>query len=130
MTRQHSTTVVGTSDVDPANRGVTTLADRVVEKIAARAAGEVPHCTGVPRSVAGITTGRSAVQADAVIDGSVARLSLRLGIEYPAPVTTTTRQVRGHVIEAVQRMCDVKVDHLDITVAAVARPDRKEKRVQ
>lgn len=130
MTPQHSTTAVEPADVAPEIRGVTTLADRVVEKIAARAATEVPHCTGVPRAVAGISTGRPAVQADAVIDGALARVSLRLGVEYPAPVTATTRRVRGHVVEAVQRMCGVKVDHLDITVAAVTRPVRKEQRVQ
>lgn len=128
MTSQHSTTVAERG-VDPESRGVTTLADRVVEKIAARAAAEVPQCTGVPRTVVGITTGKPIVQADAVIDGSVARLSLRVGIEYPAPVTATTRRVRSHVTEAVQRMSGVTVDHIDITVAAVARPQRKEKRV-
>lgn len=130
MTPQHSTADAGPAGVDLESRGITTLADRVVEKIAARAATEVAHCTGIPRAVVGITTGKPAVQADAVIDGSVARLSLRLGIEYPAPITATTRRVRGHVVEAVQRMCGVKVDHLDITVAAVARPHRKEQRVQ
>lgn len=129
MTTQPSATVVGHADIDPGNRGSTTLGDRVVEKIAARAALEVPHCTGIPRSLVGITTGGPAVHADAVIDGSLARLSLRLGVEYPAPVTRTTRQVRGHVIDAVQRMCGLTVDHIDITVAAVARPHRKEKRV-
>jgi len=115
---------------DPDTRGMTTLANRVVEKIAARAASEVDHCTGIPRSIAGIGTGNTAVQVDAVTDGAITGLTLRLGIEYPAPITSTTRRIRGHVTDVVQQLCGLRVDHIDITVAALARPTRTEKRVQ
>ncbi len=115
---------------DPDSRGTTTLADRVVEKIAARAASEVDHCTGIPRTIAGIGTGTTAVQVDAISDGAITGLTLRLGIEYPAPITSTTRRIRGHVSNVVQQLCGLRVDHIDITVAALARPARTEKRGQ
>ena len=118
----------GSGEVD--TRGTTALADRVVEKIAARAATEVDHCVGVPRSVVGVTTGRPAVRAEATCDGSIAGLQLRIGVEYPASVFATTRRVRGHVTDVVSRLCGLSVDHVDIQVATLVIPDRDGGRVR
>lgn len=130
MTTASTLATVPTPAADPATRGTTTLADRVVEKIAARAATEVTHCVGLPRTIAGIATGGTAVQASANRDGSVTGLSLKIGLEYPAPVVTTTRRVRGHVSDVVHRLCDLTVDHVDIQVAAMVHPERTERRVR
>ncbi|MET3807793.1 putative alkaline shock family protein YloU [Nakamurella sp. UYEF19] len=116
--------------IAPDFRGTTTLADRVVQKIAARAAQEIPGCVGLHRRVVGIRTGRSAVAADAVTDGSITGLRIAVGIAYPAPITTTTRQIRAHVRDTVERLCDLSVDHVDIDVAEVSRPAVERRRVR
>ena len=121
---------VGASGHDRDSRGTTALADRVVEKIAARAATEVEHCVGIPRTVVGITTGHTTVHAEATCDGGIAGLRLKIGIAYPASVLGTTREVRGHVSEVVARLCGLTVDHVDIDVAALVRPPATTGRVR
>lgn len=111
-------------------RGTTTLADKVVEKIAARAAVDVAHAGGLSRRVAGHDFGTPSVRANAEIDGHVASLQLELAVEYPASARATTRGVREHVTERVATLCDLTVDHIDITVAILRRADTERKRVQ
>ena len=111
-------------------RGRTVLADRVVEKIAAQAAQEIPGCLGLHRRIIGISTGRAAVTAQAQTDGLITGLQLSVAIAYPAPMTTTTRAVRTHVGRTVETLCGLTVDHIDITVAAVVRPEVKGPRVR
>ena len=125
-----SEVVLSDTGRDAGTRGSTTLSDRVIEKIAARAALEISDCVGLERRIAGIGTRHPGVNATATTDGSITGLSLTLGILYPAPITTTTRAVRTHVQERVGTLCDLTVDHIDIKVAALIRPDRKEKRVR
>jgi uncharacterized alkaline shock family protein YloU len=116
--------------VEPAERGNTTLADKVVEKIAAHAATEVEHASGLRRHVAGRELGTRSVRASATLDGHVAVLRLELAVDYPTPVKTVTRTVRAHVARTVEQLCGLRVDHLDITVAALRRPDTERSRVQ
>lgn len=130
MTEPTSATLVRKSSSDAATRGTTTLADRVVEKIAAHAALEVPGCLGLHHRIVGINTGRTAVDATAHTDGSITGLTLSVAIAYPAPLTTTTRQIRTHVQQRVETLCGFTVDHVDITVGEVFRPIREQKRVQ
>ncbi|MHA3705100.1 Asp23/Gls24 family envelope stress response protein [Jatrophihabitans sp. YIM 134969] len=111
-------------------RGTTTLADAVVEKIAATAATEVDGAQGLRRHLAGRAVGSPAVRADVDLDGSVAALRLQIAVEFPKPVRTVTRDVRAHVVARVRELCDVTVDHVDITVAALPRPEQESRRVQ
>ena len=111
-------------------RGTTTLADVVVEKIAAAAAGEVPRVGGLRRHLAGRAVGRSQVRADVDLDGAVAALRLELAVEFPAPVRPVTREVRRHVVARVLELCDVTVDHVDITVADLPLPPTDLRRVR
>jgi uncharacterized alkaline shock family protein YloU len=113
----------------PAERGITTLAPRVVEKIAARAAGEVAQVFGLSRTLAGHTLGAERVRADAELDGHVAVLRLDLSVAFPAPLIPLTRTVREHVTNTVQTLCGLHVDHIDLTVAALRHPSAEHKRV-
>jgi uncharacterized alkaline shock family protein YloU len=115
------------SDAD--TRGRTSVADAVIEKIAAQAALEVPNCVGLKRRIAGISIGGKTVGADAVTEGSITGLHLSVGITYPAPITMTTREIRRHVQLRIQTLCGLKVDHVDITVGEVGRLDEPERRV-
>lgn len=111
-------------------RGTTTLADVVVERVAAAAAAEVQAAYGLRRHLVGKAVGRPAVRADVDLDGSVASLTLALAVEYPAPVRPVTRDVRTHVTARVRELCDVTVDHIDITVASLPRPTATVRRVR
>ena len=122
------THVTGPTAVDL--RGRTTVADRVVEKIAARAALEVPHCVAPERRLADHLPGHPSVGASAQTDGTVTGLRLSVAIAYPAPIVTTTRAVRMHVEQTVRTLCDMTVDHVDITVVGVVRRTPERRRVQ
>ena len=119
-----------TALVPAEERGTTTLADVVVEKVAAAAAAEVRAAHGLRRHLVGKAIGRPTVRADVDLDGSVASLRLDLAVEYPSPVRPVTRDVRTHVTARVRELCDVTVDHIDITVAALPRPTTTVRRVR
>lgn len=120
---------VGTATTVPAEeRGRTTIADRVVAKVAAQAATEVEHAAGLRRSLVGRNLGTPRVRADVDVDGRVAAVELDLAVDYPSPVRQVTRDVRRHVTERVGTLCGMQVDHVDITVAALRRPPVDEER--
>ena len=115
--------------VDPGNRGRTTIADRVVAKVAAQAATEVQHAAGLRRSLAGRSLGGDRVRATADVDGHVTTLRLELAVDYPTPVRQVTRAVRRQVVSRVGEYCGMTVDHVDITVAALRRAPVEKRRV-
>lgn len=119
----------GVVAVDPGDRGRTTVADRVVAKVAAQAATEVQHAAGLRRSLAGRSLGRPQVRATAVVNGHVTTLRLELAVDYPAPVRQVTRAVRRQVVTRVGEYCGMVVDHVDITVAALRRASVEQRRV-
>jgi uncharacterized alkaline shock family protein YloU len=120
-----SPAAVGTALNRPGQRGRTTLADRVVEKVAAQAVTEVEQTGGAARQVIGITLGRHTNQGlarvSARVDGHLAMIQLRLTLAYPAPVRTLTRQVRSHVMERINYLTGLEVRHVDIEVASLLR---------
>lgn len=97
-------------------RGLTTVADRAVGRIAARAAHEVA-------GVAGAT-------ATARVTGGVAALDVRLDLRYPAPVATTTAQVRAHLVERVGALTGLQVSVVDVSVAVLRTEKAATRRVQ
>ncbi len=94
-----------TTTLTAPHRGLTTVADRAVGRIASRAAQEVA-------GVAGATAG-------AQVTGGVAALDVRLDLHYPAPVATTTAAVRAHLVERVGLLTGLTVSVVDISVAAL-----------
>jgi uncharacterized alkaline shock family protein YloU len=105
----------------PGQRGRTTIADRVVARVAARAVAEVAQTGGAARQLIGITLGRQTGQGparvSARVDGNLAMIELRLTLAYPAPVRSVTREVRRHVMERVASLTGIEVRHVDIEVA-------------
>jgi uncharacterized alkaline shock family protein YloU len=110
-------------------RGRTTIADRVVARVAARAVTEVELTGGVARQLMGIRIGRQAgegsARVDARVDGNLAMIELRLSLTYPAPVRSLTREVRSHVIERVTTLTGLEVRHVDIEVASLLSGRRR-----
>lgn len=117
-------------------RGRTTIADRVVEKIAGQAATEVDHVTGVPRRVLGQTLGKvkadSQARASAKVDGSVVSLSVSVAVEYPTPVRSAAAAVRAHVVDQVSTLTGLNVVevHVDVPHFYSADSTQPTRRVQ
>ena len=109
----------------PGQRGRTTIADRVVTRVAARAVAEVEQTGGAARQLMGFTigrqTGKGTAPVSARIDGHLAMIQLRLSLAYPAPVSALTREVRRHVIERVTGLTGFEVRHVDIEVVSLLR---------
>ncbi|MGZ3143757.1 Asp23/Gls24 family envelope stress response protein [Lentzea chajnantorensis] len=86
-------------------RGLTTVAERAVGRIATRAAHEV--------------TGVAGATASAHVTGGVAALDVRLDLHYPAPVPATTAAVRAHLAERVGLLTGLAVSVVDVSVAVL-----------
>lgn len=116
----------------PADRGRTRIADRVVEKIAARAVAEVDNATGVARTVLGVRVGSagqdSTAKVSADVDGGVVAVRAVMSVQWPAPVRTVTRQVRTNVTERVQNLTGLRVQYVDIEVTTLVTSDRDDDR--
>ncbi|WP_190133113.1 Asp23/Gls24 family envelope stress response protein [Streptomyces mashuensis] len=121
--------------VPAAERGRTTIADGVVEKIAAMAARDV---VGVHAMGSGLSRTFGAVR-DRVPGGkSVTRgvkaevgevqtaLDLEIVVEYGVAIPDVTRAVRVNVITAVERMAGLEVVEVNIAVGDVKLPDEEE----
>jgi uncharacterized alkaline shock family protein YloU len=115
--------------------GLITLNDRVVEKVAACAAAEVPDAgSSAPRvlgrSLAGALgtrktslSGLPKVSAD--VDGSTVALDLSISVRWPASVPAVTSAVREQVRRRVRALTGMTVLEVDISVTdLVTRLDK------
>ena len=111
----------------PSDRGRTRIADRVVEKVAARAVAEVDNATGVARQVLGVRLGAAGDDAparvNADVDGGVVLVRVTMAVQWPAPVREVTRQVRAHVTDRVAELTGLQVAGVDIDVSTLLRAD-------
>ncbi|WP_405815434.1 Asp23/Gls24 family envelope stress response protein [Streptomyces sp. NBC_01390] len=122
---------------DPADRGRTTIADGVVEKIAGLAARDV---LGVHAMGSGLSRTFGVVR-DRVPGGaskSVSRgvkaevgevqtaLDLEIVVEYGVSIGDVARAVRENVIAAVERMTGLEVVEVNIAVTDVKLPEEEE----
>ncbi|MDW4905921.1 Asp23/Gls24 family envelope stress response protein [Streptomyces sp. ADMS] len=122
---------------DPADRGRTTIADGVVEKIAGLAARDV---LGVHAMGSGLSRTFGVVR-DRVPGGaskSVSRgvkaevgevqtaLDLEIVVEYGVSIADVARAVRENVVAAVERMTGLEVVEVNIAVTDVKLPEEEE----
>jgi uncharacterized alkaline shock family protein YloU len=96
-------------------RGRTEIAERVVSRIAARAAGEVARVSKVGER--GPLTFRGGARA--TVDGDLTALRLDVTVEYPAPLLHVADEVRQHVSERIHTLTGLAVGHIDIDVTNV-----------
>ncbi|QFR95129.1 DUF6286 domain-containing Asp23/Gls24 family envelope stress response protein [Streptomyces tsukubensis] len=97
----------------PSERGATTIADRVVRKIAEQAAREVMDRDEAPRHVS--VTRR----------GDRASLSLDVRLGYPSPLADRTERLRSHVASTTARLTGLSVPRTDLQVTSLAPPARE-----
>ncbi|VVJ17715.1 Uncharacterised protein [Amycolatopsis camponoti] len=122
-----------TASIPVEDRGELVVAARVVERIAAHAAGELTDVGGAAGRVLGIAVGGEdadrSVKVAAEVDGDTVRLAARLSITYPASVTRTTERARAHLRDRVTELTGLAVQRVDITVTALHAPAREPRRV-
>ncbi|MCG7632555.1 Asp23/Gls24 family envelope stress response protein [Gordonia McavH-238-E] len=99
--------------------GTLTIADRVLEKVAARAALDIPgvvrHRGGVG-SVLGPVGERSSLPTASIHAGGT-RITLSLALEWPCAVAEVSRRTRDHVAAEVERLTGVVPLRVDVTVS-------------
>jgi len=121
---------------NPADRGRTSIADGVVEKIAGLAAREV---LGVHAMGSGLSRTFGAVR-DRVPGGSKAAtrgvkvevgevqtaLDLEIVVDYGVSISDVAKAVRENVIAAVERMTGLEVVEVNIAVSDVKLPEEED----
>ncbi|OLE21739.1 MAG: hypothetical protein AUG44_26735 [Actinobacteria bacterium 13_1_20CM_3_71_11] len=116
-----------------ADRGQTTIANEVVEKIAGIAAREVPgvHDLGgdLARALSTVKEKlrlgeESAAQGVSVkLEGKTAEITIVIVIEFGFQVFSVTEKVREKVISSVENLLGLEVTAVDVTVDDVHVPD-------
>ncbi|MFF4258155.1 Asp23/Gls24 family envelope stress response protein [Streptomyces sp. NPDC001663] len=93
--------------VAPGERGATRIADRVVSKIAARAArealGKLPAAATPPR-------------ASVVVHHGTARIGIHLDLGYPTDIGARCADVRRHVASRVRALVGMEVPEVAVHV--------------
>jgi uncharacterized alkaline shock family protein YloU len=100
---------------DPGTRGKLTIADRVVDKIAGRAALDVD---GVVVSGSGLdkVVGRRLPKVTTRTRGAQTRVGVDIAVEWPRSAAEVAAQVRSAVSEAVTGYAGLKVLAVDVSV--------------
>jgi uncharacterized alkaline shock family protein YloU len=93
--------------VPPSDRGSTAIADRVVAKIAARAARE---------ALPGVPEGGAPPHAMVVVHHETARVRVSLELEYPSDIGAQCGAVRRHVVERVKALSGMEVPEVAVQV--------------
>ena len=112
--------------------GMISIDDRVVEKMAARAAAEIPDAgAAAPRVLGRSVTGAAALgarttsltalpKASADVDGLIVILDLSISVRWPASVPEVASAVREHVRSRVKELTGLTVAEVSISVTDLA----------
>jgi uncharacterized alkaline shock family protein YloU len=123
-----SSSAAAYSPVGRTELGMISINDRVVEKMAAQAAVEIPDAGGAaPRVLGRAVTGAGAFgarqtslteppKAAADVDGSVVILELSISVRWPASVPAVSSAVREHVRSRVGELTGLTVSEVSISV--------------
>lgn len=120
--------------VEAEERGTLTVSDRVVERVAAYAVVSVDAAAAAPRKMLGFTVGQAdaddeaRVRAD--VRGSTATIEATLAVRWPESVRDVAEQARRAIRAEVQRITDVRVDHIDLDVVSLSVPTATRPRVR
>ncbi len=103
---------------DPGSRGSLVVHDRVVERLAARAAlntaGIRPHSGGLDK-----LTGRDLPRVRVQIAGDRVHAGLDVAVAWPSPLPTVTAAVQRNVADALTAWAGLHVDAVDVAVLSV-----------
>ena len=115
---------------DQGQRGSLVIADSVLERIAAIAAGEVEGVVKVGSSVDQVL-GHRYPKVSATIAGNRARIHVEIAVAWPYSLGQVSGQVRVEVRDRITELTGEKVDAVDVFVAKVVHaPEPARRRVQ
>ncbi len=123
-------------------RGVTSISDTVVSKIAGIAAQEVEKVQmgggtaaavgGFLTSVTGAVTGGNSTGGASLTSGvsvevgqEEAAVDITVAVEYGVPIPRTTQTIRDNVINRVENLTGLRVTEVNITVNDVQFPEER-----
>lgn len=120
----------------PEDRGRTTIADSVVEKVAGIATREVPGVhnlgTGMARTMGGVRERMPGTQPSVTrgvhveVGERQAAVDLDVVIDYGYPITDVASDVRVNVISAVERMTGLEVVEVNVAVDDIDLPGEED----
>lgn len=103
---------------DPGERGTLIVKDKVVERLATKAAldtdGVLPRAQGLDK-----LTGRDLPRVRVQISGHRVRAGLDIAARWPTPLTELTDTVRSNVARALTAFGGLQVDGIDVSVPAI-----------
>ncbi|MFG2623092.1 DUF6286 domain-containing protein [Streptomyces sp. NPDC048507] len=107
-----------------AERGSTTVADKVVRKIAEQAAVEALRAGGSARAGGTARAGGSArPSGTATVQGRRAEVALRVALPYPTPLAQGARRVQEHVRDRTRRLTGLEVARPRLAVTRLTARD-------
>ncbi|QCX75754.1 hypothetical protein C9F11_10370 [Streptomyces sp. YIM 121038] len=110
--------VVG--QVAPAERGATRIADRVIAKIAARAAREalwsLPEGAAPPHATVSVLARARGSARAGEAPSAAARVRISLELDYPSDIGGQCAAVRRHVTERVEALAGMEVPEVAVQV--------------
>lgn len=101
-----------------AERGQTTIAPKVIERLAVAAAREAGASTSTRDGLAGIVKGKLP-RASAEVAGGTSRVSVEVAARWSQSLADVAGHVRDHVSERVSTLAGVDVTSVDVTVAEI-----------
>ncbi|WP_414945626.1 Asp23/Gls24 family envelope stress response protein [Amycolatopsis sp. cmx-11-32] len=123
-----------TAPADTADRGVLTISDSTVERIAAHAVTEVDGVGGAASRVLGVAVGGedldNSAKVTAKVAGGTATLDVRISVSYPMSVARATENARRHLMRRIEEFTGLTVSQVDITVTALHTATAETRRVQ
>ncbi len=113
------------------DRGVTTIKDTVVSKIAGMAAGDVEGVHmggGASRAAAGFLGGAGSSQdqtrgVSAEVGRTEAAIDLTMAVDYGRDILQTVGRVRDRITARVESLTGLKITELNVTVSDVVFPE-------
>ncbi|MFF7211787.1 hypothetical protein ACFZAU_14840 [Streptomyces sp. NPDC008238] len=102
----------------PAERGVTVIPDRVVARIAARAAGTALQRLNHPLEHLAATDAR------ATRHGGAASLALSVDLPYPTDIAATCQQLQREISERVARLTGLDISAVTLTIRRLTTTGR------
>ncbi len=98
------------------------MSEKVVEKVAAQGASELPFVGGFGGGVLGV--GRHAgtgqrPRASVNLSGTGVTVFLDIALDFPADVAARSADIRQHVTSTLERVTGLRVRRIDITIKAL-----------
>ncbi len=100
---------------DGADRGTLTVREKVAQRLAVRAALDIPDVLPFTPGLTKIA-GRSLPQAQLTVAGNRVTAHLKIAVAWPAPAVEVASAVARNVAHTLSTMAGLHVDRVDVTV--------------